>query len=191
LPRILAQPAQMAVRINHQHTIAWRVGQIDDVLVDTSIPQVVVPQQVSTGVVERIAKPRDLGVDRDHLVAVRVRRARSPFVGARLAQLRRDLVHRVGQVPSVDGVGFADHGLFSGGSSSRYADASGFIPRAESEREVALDRVGPNFFHAIGARLIRGRDIEPRDLETVPPAAVINEVMTKRCSVLAIHSGVR
>jgi predicted permease len=122
----------------------------------------------------------DLGADRDHVVAVRVRTARSPYVGARLAQLRSDLADRVGRVPGVDAVAFADHGLFSGGASSRYVDVPGFIPRADSERQVALDRVGPNFFHAIGAHLIRGRDIQPRDLETVPPATVINETMARR-----------
>jgi predicted permease len=122
----------------------------------------------------------DIGVDRDHVVAVRVRTARSQYVGPRLAQLRRDLVDRVARVPGVDAASFADHGVFSGGRSTRLVDVSGFIPQADSERGVALDRVGPNFFHAIGARLIRGRDIEPRDLETVPLGTVINETMAKR-----------
>jgi predicted permease len=122
----------------------------------------------------------DIGVDRDHVVAVRVRTARSQYVGARLAQLRRDLVDRLGRIPGVDAVAFADHGLFSGGSSTGDVDVPGFIPQADSERQLALDRVGPNFFHAIGTSLIRGRDIESRDLETVPRATVINETMAKR-----------
>ncbi|HEY2379068.1 MAG TPA: ABC transporter permease [Gemmatimonadaceae bacterium] len=122
----------------------------------------------------------DLGMDRDHVVAVRVRTARSQYVGARLAQFRRDLVDRVARLPGVDAAAFADHGLFSGGACGRHVDVSGFIPQADSERQVACDNVGPNFFHAIGARLIRGRDIEARDLETGPPATVINETMAKR-----------
>jgi predicted permease len=122
----------------------------------------------------------DLGVDRDHVVAVRVRTARSQYVGPRLAQFRRDLADRVSQVPGVDAAAFADHGLFSGGASGYHVDVSGFVPQADSERQVSLDRVGPNFFHAIGARLIRGRDIEGRDLLTGPPAVVINETMAKR-----------
>lgn len=121
----------------------------------------------------------DLGVDRDHVVAVRVRTARSQYVGARLAQLRRDLVDRVGRLPGVDAAAFADHGLFSGGASGYFVDVPGFIPKTDAERRVSLDRVGPNFFHAIGAHLIRGRDIERQDLETVPPATVINETMAK------------
>jgi ABC-type antimicrobial peptide transport system permease subunit len=80
----------------------------------------------------------------------------------------------------VDAAAFADHGLFSGGASGYHVDVSGFVPQADSERLVSLDRVGPNFFHAIGARLIRGRDIAPRDLDGGPPAAVINETMAKR-----------
>src|SRR5690348_3701601 len=122
----------------------------------------------------------DIGVDRDHVVAVRVRTSRSPYVGARLGQLRRDLAERVGRVPGVDAAAFADHGLFSGGSSGGFVDVSGFEPQADSERLVSLDQVGPNFFHAIGARLIRGRDIDRHDLETGPPAVVINETMAKR-----------
>ncbi|MGH7583718.1 MAG: ABC transporter permease, partial [Gemmatimonadales bacterium] len=122
----------------------------------------------------------DLGVDRDHVVAVRVRTARSTYAGVRLAQLRRDLVDRVSYLPGVTAAAFADHGLFSGGVSTRGADVPGFIPQADSVREVSLDRVGPNFFRAIGARMIRGRDIEARDLEITPPGAVINETMAKR-----------
>ena len=122
----------------------------------------------------------DLGVDRDHIVAVRVRTARSQYVGARLARLRRDLADRLGRLPGVDAVAFADHGLFSGGTSSGHVDVSGFVPQADSERQVSLDRVGPNFFHAIGAHLIRGRDIEPHDLDTGLPVTVINETMANR-----------
>jgi predicted permease len=122
----------------------------------------------------------DIGVDRDHEIAVRVRTARSHYVGASLGQFRRDLAESVSRVPGVDAVAFADHGLFSGGASGDHVDVSGFVPQADSEREVSLDRVGPNFFHAIGARVIRGRDIEPRDLMTVPGAVVINETMAKR-----------
>ena len=122
----------------------------------------------------------DLGVDRDHLLAVRVRTMRSPYVGPRLTQFRRDVADRIGRLPGVDAAAFADHGLFSGGASNYPVDVSGFIPQADSERRVSLDRVGPNFFRAIGARVIRGRDIEPRDLDAGPPAVVINETMAKR-----------
>jgi predicted permease len=122
----------------------------------------------------------DIGADRDHIVAVRVRTARSPYVGGRLAQFRRDLAERVSQVPGVDAAAFADHGLFTGGFANGRVDVAGFVPQADSERAVSLDQVGPNFFHAIGARMIRGRDIEPRDLEAGPPVVVINETMAKQ-----------
>jgi putative ABC transport system permease protein len=122
----------------------------------------------------------DIGVDRDHLVAVRVRTARSQYVGTRLGQFRRDLAARLRQLPGVDAAAFADHGLFSGGASGYYVNVPGFIAQADSERRISLDRVGPDFVHAIGGHLLRGRDIEPRDLETKPAGAVINETMAKR-----------
>ena len=122
----------------------------------------------------------DIGVDRDHVVAVRVRTTRSPYKGARLGQFRRDLADRVRRIPGVDAAAFAGNGLFSGGASGGRVDVSGFVPRADSERVVSLDLVGPNYFHAIGAHLIRGRDISLQDLVTGPPTVVINETMAKR-----------
>ena len=122
----------------------------------------------------------DLGVDRDHVIAVRVRTSRSAYTGARLTQLRRDLVDRITRVPGVDAAAFADHGLFSGGVSGRLVDVPGFVAQADSERQISLDRVGPNFFHAIGARILRGRDIETSDLGSGAPVVVINETMAKR-----------
>src|SRR5207248_10154451 len=58
----------------------------------------------------------DLGVDRDHLVAVRVRTSRSQYVGVRLGQFRGELVDRVSRLPGVDAAAFAYHGFFSGGA---------------------------------------------------------------------------
>ena len=122
----------------------------------------------------------DIGVDRNHIVAVSVRTSRSQYVGARLGQFRRDLADRIGRVPGVDAAAFAGNGLFSGGRSGGFVNVSGFVPRADSERAVSLDLVGPNYLHAIGAHLIRGRDINEQDLLTGPPTVVINETMAKR-----------
>jgi macrolide transport system ATP-binding/permease protein len=122
----------------------------------------------------------DIGADRDHVIAVRVRTFRSQYVGARLGQLRRDLADRVASVPGVDAAAFADHGLFSGGFGAGRVDVPGFVPQADSERLVSVEQVGPSFFHAIGAHLIRGRDIEARDLDAGVPVVVINETMAKR-----------
>jgi predicted permease len=122
----------------------------------------------------------DIGVDRDHLIAVRVRTSRSQYTGARLGRLRQDLADHVRQLPGVDAAAFADHGLFSGGASGYHVTVPGFVAQADSERRVSLDRVGPDFIHAIGGHLLRGRDIERRDLETGPATTIINETMAKR-----------
>jgi predicted permease len=41
------------------------------------------------------------------------------------------------------------------------------------------DDVGPNYFHAIGAHLLRGRDIQARDNATASKVAVVNETMAR------------
>src|SRR5207237_3151273 len=93
----------------------------------------------------------DIGVDRDHVVAVRVRTARSPYVGARLGHLRRDLAEHVRQLPGVDAAAFADHGLFSGGASGYHVTVPGFVAQAVSVRRVFTVALGAKFFHVLGA----------------------------------------
>ncbi|HXT15077.1 MAG TPA: ABC transporter permease [Gemmatimonadaceae bacterium] len=118
----------------------------------------------------------DLGFDRDHLLAVRVGTFRSNYVGARLAALRQDLAERVSHVHGVESATYTVEGVF-GGSSGGHVSVPGFVPQADSERQVDYDQVGPSYFRSIGAHILRGRDFERRDLETDAKVGAINQTM--------------
>lgn len=117
----------------------------------------------------------DLGFDRDHVVVVDVSAQKSGHGGTRSFALMRELMDRLGAVPSVTSVSTSMHGLFSGGWGSSHIEVPGFTPATLADAEVGYDAVGPGFFRAIGARIVKGRDIDARDSETAARVAVINQ----------------
>ena len=121
----------------------------------------------------------DLGVLRDKLLVVNVEAGRSGYDEARRAVLMRDITARLQQMPGVAAVTYSVNGIFSGTESISSVQIPGFETRADSEKHVAFDAVGPNYVHAIGARLLSGRDFDARDTESSSRSAILNETMAK------------
>jgi predicted permease len=117
----------------------------------------------------------DPGFDSDHLLVAQVDANARGFTGRRFLALASELSERLGAIPGVDGVTYSQNGLFI----SRYSDAivavPGFVGRTEDDSTLDYDLVGPEFLHAIGARMLRGRDIDERDAAQTPSVAVLNE----------------
>jgi predicted permease len=121
----------------------------------------------------------DVGVARDRLVLAEVNTSRTGYTGPRLTALIRDLLTRAAAIPGVGAVSVSENGIFSGTESATEVQVEGFTARVDSDTAVAYDYVGPGYFNTIGEHLLRGRDIEPRDNETAPKVAVLNESMAR------------
>ena len=121
----------------------------------------------------------DLGLDRDHLVSVQVSPRRSGYDGPRAALLLNDLEERVRRVPGVRAVASSGHGAFTGGESESSVAVPGFVARADSDLSVKRSEIGPGFFGAIGAHLLRGRELGASDNASSPRVAIINATMAK------------
>jgi predicted permease len=121
----------------------------------------------------------DLGLARDGLVIGRVEAGRSGYEGPRLAALTRDVLSRIERVPGVSAATFSLDGLFSGTDSRTSLRVPSFATRADSDGFVAYDGVGPNYFRAIGARILRGRDFDAHDNESGAKVAILNETMAR------------
>lgn len=121
----------------------------------------------------------DLGLARDELVIAAVDAQRSGYAGPRLAALIRDLLERVRRVPGVVAVSMSRNGIFGGTTSATTLQVEGFTARADTDTLVAYDEVGPGYFHAIGAPILQGRDVEARDNEAAPKVAIVNETMAR------------
>ena len=121
----------------------------------------------------------DLGVDRDHLVFVHVASQKSGYEGQRVTALMRELADRVRGIPGVLGASYSRHAIFTGAYSSGHITVPGSTERPDSERGVLSEEVGPNHFHAMGTRVIRGRDFDERDSERSANVLAINETLAK------------
>ena len=137
---------------------------------------------VSTGMLLRSIQrldTADVGLARDSLVVARVDAGRSGYQGPRLFQLTRDLTSRLQRVGGVSAVTFSENGIFSGTESSTTLQVEGFTARVDADTAVAYDRVGPDYFTTIGARLLQGRDFNSGDHETAPKVAIVNQTMAR------------
>jgi predicted permease len=137
---------------------------------------------VGTGMLVRSAQRlehADVGVARDRLVIAAVDTKQTDYAGPGPTALMRDLLARVTAVPGVEAVSLSQNGMFSGIELATTLQVEGYTGRADSDTVVAEDNVGPRYFNAVGAHLLRGRDIEEQDNETAPKVAVINETMAR------------
>ncbi|MDQ6831344.1 MAG: ABC transporter permease, partial [Gemmatimonadota bacterium] len=121
----------------------------------------------------------DVGLARDQLIIATIDGGRSGYAGPKLAALMRDLTERASRVSGVLAVTMSENGIFSGTESGTTLQVEGYTAHADSDTAIAYDDVGPNYFHALGAHLLLGRDFEPRDNETGPKVAIINETMSR------------
>ncbi len=121
----------------------------------------------------------DVGVARDGLLIARIDAGRSGYEGPKFNALLRDLIARVQQVPGVAAVTASENGIFSGTESGSTMQVEGYVAHADSDTLVASDVVGPHYFRSIGAHILQGRDIEPRDNETGAKVVVFNQTMAR------------
>jgi predicted permease len=119
----------------------------------------------------------DLGVDRHHVLIIDIPARKAGYEKARAFTLIRELADRVGGVPGVADVSYARHAMFTGGEGGTDVTVPGAGPMTDAEREVGKDDVGPNHLHALGARIVRGRDFDARDSESAPSTVIVNQTL--------------
>lgn len=118
---------------------------------------------------------RDPGLDADHLVLAQTDASRRGVTGERFIALATELAARLAAIPGVRAVTYSQNGLFVGSDAGAIVAIPGFVGATEDDSSLAYDLVGPGYLHAIGARLLRGRDIAETDVAKSPGVAVLNE----------------
>jgi predicted permease len=121
----------------------------------------------------------DVGLDRDHLVIVDVDVNAKGYRGAALVNAVHTIRDHLAAVPGVVAVTFSENGIFSGTESQTTIQVPGFVGRSPNDSVTAYDQVGPGYVHAIGGRLIAGRDFESRDEAALPREAVVNHAFAQ------------
>lgn len=121
----------------------------------------------------------DVGADRSHLLVASIEAQALGYKEVRLAGLMDDIVRRVRQVPGVVDATVSENGIFSGTESGTSITVEGFVARQSEDTSVAYDDVGSSYFHAVGAKMIEGRDFNEHDNESGPKTIIINASMAK------------
>lgn len=138
---------------------------------------------VATGMVVRslhALQSQDLGLDREHLLIVSVSAQKLQLADAGVSALRDRLTAALGGLPGVRAVTYSMNGIFSGTESGTTIRVPGFVARTEADSNVHFDAVGPGYFHAVGGRVVRGRDIEAGDAGVKPVPVVVNEAFVHK-----------
>ena len=69
--------------------------------------------------------------------------------------------------------------ITGGGGWDNSVWVEGYTPLPDENMTVYLNRAGPKYFETLGTPLLLGRDFNPRDTETTPKVAIINQTMAR------------
>lgn len=121
----------------------------------------------------------DTGLDRDHLLIVVLDKSARTYSAERSATLIRELTERISRVPGVAAVSFSENGIFSGNESETSVAVTGFVARTAEDSSANYDHVGPGYVHAIGGRLLQGREFDAGDVSGADRVAMVNQSMAR------------
>ena len=132
----------------------------------------------------------DIGFKRDNVLLFSVDPQLIKYQPPQIAGLYKQMLGRIASVPGVRSVSLARQGLLSGGGTQGSIKVPGHTPRAEENSFTQtrsdtewnapyFSQVGPDFFETLGMTIVRGRDFGPRDNETAPKVAVVNEAFSR------------
>lgn len=121
----------------------------------------------------------ETGLDRDHLLIVDLDKTARSYNPERTAVLTRELTERIARIPGVAAVSFSENGIFSGNESATSLQVGDFVARTADDSTVNWDHLGPGYVHAIGGRILQGREFGPEDNAAAEQVAMINQTMAK------------
>jgi predicted permease len=123
----------------------------------------------------------DLGFNPGNLALLSVNPNMQGYSPGRTKEFIRQATERLRAVPGVQTVAVASR-VPMGLSSVRdqilpYAQIGAHV---QTPIFVGSNRVDPSYFEAMRIPLLRGRAFEPRDLDGMPPVAIVNEALARR-----------
>ena len=123
----------------------------------------------------------DLGFDEENILTARITLPEHKYDGAaKRIQFFTDLEQRVRALPGVSIVGSAAGIPFSGWNLQAEVNAQGHSAARSNEEIIAhWQSVFPDFFPAMGIKLVRGRMLAMTDRDTLAPVVVINETFAR------------
>jgi predicted permease len=125
----------------------------------------------------------DIGFNPQNLLLFRINPALNRYDEKRQLAMYHQLLERIAAVPGVQAVALSNPALLSGSVNGTSIYVRGRVyPTGQRDLNNNINRlvVSPNFFEMMGIPVVLGRGFSPRDNETAPKVAVINEAAAKK-----------
>jgi predicted permease len=123
----------------------------------------------------------DRGFDPSDVLTARLAFPASAFTPERRFAIVDGILERLSMHPSVLHAGFtSEMPLTPGGSTAAFAMRSPAAGGATIQAQASPRIVSPQFFAAIGMRIVAGRALLPTDIETSEPVVVVNQAFARR-----------
>jgi macrolide transport system ATP-binding/permease protein len=124
---------------------------------------------------------QDLGLATDNRVIVDMNPLKAGYKPEQLQGLYQQIEDRFHAMPGVERVGLTLYTPLNGDNWNWYVFVQG-QPAPAPGKEIAslFDRASPDYFKAIGQRVIRGRVFTNADTATSPRVVVVNEAFVKK-----------
>src|SRR5580658_7872007 len=94
--------------------------------------------------------------------------------------LFHDLQERLARLPGVVAAGAASPGPLTHSNRGSNITVEGYQAREDEDMDVSRHAVGPGYFRALGTPVVRGREVEDRDLTSPDKVVVVNEAFVRR-----------
>ena len=122
----------------------------------------------------------NIGFSRDNLLLFGISPKNAGYKGQRYADLCREIQSRVAQLPGVKSATSSLILLLSGNLRVGIIKVPGYSAGPNENTRVFFLPVGDDFLSTMGIPLLRGRDLSPRDDESAPKVALINETLARK-----------
>ena len=122
----------------------------------------------------------DIGFNRENLLLFNVEPGLSGYDRAQMAQLYRRMTERLEAIPGVRSASVSLIPLLSGQGQTRGIDVQGYTPQPGVDDDVKVNTVSEHFFETMEIPILLGRALSPRDDESAPKVAVINQMLAHK-----------
>jgi predicted permease len=121
----------------------------------------------------------DLGFRREGLLTMEIAPEHQLFGRPEWMAMQSQILDRVRALPGVLSASWSTMTPLSGRDRGVALDVPGFIPRNETDWNVHLVSVSPEYFATFGVPLRSGREFTAHDIVTAPKVAILNETAAR------------
>jgi predicted permease len=123
----------------------------------------------------KAATAADKGFVSDHLLITEVDPGLQGYDRARTEDFYRRLTERLGAIPGVRAVGFAEYVPLGFSENDSFVTIPGYVPSGKEFMSVQNNAVAPGYFEAMGIPILKGRGFAAQDDSAGRAVVVVNQ----------------